>query len=110
MRPAIGPPAVAIGSAGDVRIPGGPRVGRLTSWRLVVSPTTGRYTLLAEARMARHYAGCAPLLEVRACPDSTPARIGRPTPRPPRAFVLRGVAAELTPRSLILADGEIRPA
>lgn len=97
--------AIARGTGGTLRI-GGLKAGRFTSWHVVISPTTGKPTLFGEGAFVRFYAGAK---EARAYlfPDATPARIGRPSPPKPQAFVLAGVVREYTGRSIVIAEGEI---
>jgi hypothetical protein len=105
-----GPPALAKGEAGAARIPGGPRLGALTSWRVVLSPTTGKHTLLAEGHFTRYYTRETPArAEATVTPTPLPARIGRPTPPTLAPFVISGRVALLTPTLLTIAEGEIRP-
>lgn len=106
------PPALSRGTSGAARIPHGPRLGVLTAWRVVLSPTTGQYTLIAEGRFARYYArDIAPLrAEAALTPESPPARIGRPKPPRLTPFRFAGRVALLTPSLLTIAEGEVLPA
>lgn len=105
------PPALSRGTEGAARIIGGPRIGALTAWRVVLSPTTGQHTLIAEGRFARHYAAAPPArAEVSVIPATPPARIGRPRPKPLTPFRFAGRVALLTPTRLTLAEGEVLPA
>lgn len=104
------PPALARGTDGEVRIPGGPRLGTLTQWRVVLSPTTGKHTLIAEGRFSRHYVSSGlQRAQVEVRPAPLPKRIGRPTPRTPTPFRFTGRVALLTSRQLTLAEGETSP-
>lgn len=106
------PPALSRGTQGAARIPGGPRLGVITGWRVVLSPTTGKHTLIAEGRFARYYAQDGAVLRAEASltPDQPPARIGRPRPRPLTPFRFAGRVALLTPSQLTIAEGEVLPA
>lgn len=105
--PMRGPPAIAIGTAGTLRI-GGLRAGTLTSWRVVTSPTTGKPTLFGEGRIKSYYTqaigdeACADL-----APSAPPRRIGRPRPKVPKPFTLTGRIVEITAAHITIADGEI---
>lgn len=105
------PPALSRGTTGAARIPGGPRLGALTSWRVVLSPTTGKHTLIAEGRFARYYAqdGAASRAEASLTPETPPARLGRPRPKPLTPFRFVGRIALLTPSLLTIAEGEVLP-
>jgi len=81
-------------------------VGRLTEWRIVISPTTEQPTLIGKGRFLRAWvAGRPERLTARLLTASPPAYIGRPKPPPPRAVTLSGERAELTARSVVIARG-----
>jgi hypothetical protein len=105
------PTALTRGTSGAARIPGGPRLGALTSWRIVISPTTGKHTLIGEGHFTRYYTQERPArAEATVTLTPTPARIGRPAPPVVRPFTIAGRVALLTPTLLTIAEGEIRPA
>lgn len=102
-----GPAAIARGTTGALRI-GGLKAGRLTTWKVVISPTTGKPTLFAEGAFVRFYTpgvGCQAVAHLTPAP--TPARIGRPKAPMPKPFVLTGKIVEFTARQIVLAEGEI---
>lgn len=93
------------GTGGIVRL-GGLVVGRLDTWEIVQSPTTGQPTLIGAGRFARVYSGHTGRLRVEATPERKPHYIGRPKPPQPRPFVLEGVCAELTAQRVVIGQGE----
>ena len=100
-----GAAAIATGTEGAARLPNGPRLGTLTSWRLVISPATGRRTLVAEGRFLRFWCEARPAYaEATVTPAPAPYRIGRKRPPTPRPLTFRGVVAELNPRALVIAE------
>lgn len=102
-----GPPAIAQGEAGTLRI-GGLRAGAFRSWRVVISPTTGKPTLFGAGRFAHYYAGAVGVtVEASLTPAPPPTRLGRPKPKTPVPFVLRGRLLELGGGRITIADGEI---
>jgi hypothetical protein len=104
----IGPPAtVGQGKAGTLHI-GGMRAGILTEWRVVVSPTTKLFTLFGTGRIGRYYAqAVGGVVRAELTPAPVPKRIGRKTPPTPKPFVLRGIIAELTGRTITISHGEV---
>ena len=123
--PMRGPPTQMVGNTGIVRI-AGLRAGALTSWRIVLSPTTVRrdatgtpiltddgqpipaYTLFGEGALLRYFVqavGASVVAELIS--GAAPLRIGRPRPRPPVPFRLAGMVYELTARRIVIASGEI---
>lgn len=104
------PKAQAQGTGGALRL--GPLpIGVLTTWRLVVSPTTGRPTLIAEARIRRAYLVAPPtLLTALVIPDRAPALIGRPAPPVPHPLRISGKVARLTAQAVTLAECSIERA
>ena len=108
-----GPAAIAIGSAGEVRI-AGLKAGALTQWRLVTSPQAKRedgtpyLTLFAEGRFLRFYRGSVGGRAVlHLTPSPQPARIGRPKPRTPKPFTLVGKVFEISAGRITISEGEI---
>lgn len=100
-----GPTALISGVSGAARIINGPRLGAITAWRLVISPTTGRRTLIAEGRFLRYYAETGVgRVEVEALPSAPPVRIGRPKPRSVRPVRIVGSVAELNTRALVVTE------
>jgi hypothetical protein len=96
---------LAVGQEGAARIPDGPRLGTLTAWRLVISPTTGRRTLIAEGQFLRFWVGARiTRVVVEATPTQAPARIGRKSPPAPRPFRLVGRVDELSTRALVVTE------
>lgn len=105
--PMRGPGAIAQGNDGDVTL-AGLRVGLLSSWRVVTSPTTGKPTLMGEGRFKRYYTQAVGI-RVRAelTPAPRPYRIGRPKPPKASPFTLTGKLYELTARTIVISEGEI---
>lgn len=102
-----GPSAITRGMGGTIRI-GGLRAGRLAAWHVVISPTTGKPTLFGEGAFLRFYAGAVGMrAQADVMPTATPARIGRKAPPKPKPFTLTGRIAELTARSIVIAEGSI---
>lgn len=99
--------AIAEGSAGVVRTVFGARVGSLTEWEIVISPTTGKPTLKGRGTFL-HYWSAAGLTEVVATltTDPPPNRPGRPKSKP-RTVKLRGTVARLIPTAITIAQGEL---
>lgn len=98
------PKLLTSGTGGTLRI-GAVQIGTLQEWRLVVSPTTGRPTLIADARVLRAYLVCPPAqLVARITPTPLPAYIGRPKPPRPRPLVLTGQVARLQAGAVTLAS------
>jgi hypothetical protein len=104
----IGPPAtVGQGKVGTLHI-GGMRAGVLTEWRVVVSPTTNLFTLFGTGRIGRYYMqSVGGTIRADLTPTPIPRRIGRKTLPTPRPFVLRGIIAELTGRTITISHGEV---
>lgn len=101
------PSAFAQGTGGAVRV-ARLAAGTLTSWRVVISPTTGMPTLFGEGRFCRLYAGAlGAQASVELVPAPVPARIGRPKPKKPAPMTLTGKIAELTARSIVIAEGTL---
>ena len=107
MAPIRGPKAIARGVSGTVRMASGLLVGRLTSWELVISPSTGAPTLKGEGVFRRYFVGqdVGPLV-ADLTPSPFPAYVGRPKPPPPTPIRLRGTPVRLTAGTLTLAQGE----
>lgn len=104
-----GPGAVAHGTDGTVYAGRHP-VGRLTEWRIVVSPTTGAPTLIGKGRFLRAWvAGQPQTLTARVTTTPRPSYIGRPPAPPPETLTLTGERAELTARSIVIAHGSYAP-
>lgn len=86
-------------------------VGTITSWRLVMSPTTQKPTVFASGRFLRYYAlhGKDAHAVVRLVPTTPPSRIGRPKPRHAlrTETTITGVLVEITSRAFTLAHGEL---
>lgn len=105
--PMRGPPALAQGTGGTIRI-GGLAAGTLGAWRVVSSPTTGKPTLMGEGRFLRYYGqAVGAQVHVRLTPRPQPARIGRPKPKAARPFTLTGKLVEYSPSRITIAEGEI---
>jgi hypothetical protein len=105
--PIRGPAAIAVGAEGWVRV-GGLTIGALTTWRVVVSPTTGKPTLFGEGRFLRYFVpSVGGMVRADLKPTQPPRRIGRPAPKPVRAFTLAGKLVELTASHITIAEGEI---
>ncbi len=105
--PMRGPSAIAQGKAGAVRI-GGLTAGVLTTWRVVISPTTGKPTLFGEGRIRRYFTqalGAQVAAELTPAPH--PIRIGRPMPPTARPFTLTGRIVEINAGRITIADGDI---
>lgn len=103
------PDVLVSGTSGTLTI-GGLPAGTLTDWRLVTSPTTGKPTLLGTGRFARYYAqAVGSVCEAALTPAPGHAYIGRPKPKAPQPFGLRGVLASLTATAITMASGEIVP-
>lgn len=107
MPPIRGPKAIARGERGTIRLASGLYVGRLTSWELVISPTTGAPTLKGEGVFRRYFVGqeTGPLV-ADLTPSPFPAYVGRPKPPKPTPIRLRGAPARLTANAITLAQGE----
>jgi hypothetical protein len=102
-----GPRAIARGERGVIRLASGLLVGRLTSWEIVISPTTGAPTLKGEGAFRRYFVGQETgLLVADLTPSPFPAYVGRPRPPTPQTIRLRGTSARLTPAAITLASGE----
>jgi hypothetical protein len=103
------PPVVLRGHQGTLTV-GGVRYGVLSDWRIVVSPTTQRYTLLADGVMQR-FLGQAIGARAHAhlIPAPIPARIGRPRPpvRPPCTLI--GTLVRVTPTAITIAEADFLP-
>lgn len=107
LDPMRGPPAIASGTAGELRI-GGMKAGTLTTWRVVISPTTGKPTLFGAGRMLRFFAqSMGKQAHVALIPAPQPYRIGRPKPKTPKPFVLVGKIVEFSAGRITIAEGEI---
>lgn len=106
-----GPAAKATGTVGTLTI-GGLRAGRLTQWRVVLSPkstpTNMQYVLFADGAIGRFY-GQAIGQQARASlvPSLAPARIGRKKPPTPRPFTLAGRIVEISARRIVIAEAAI---
>lgn len=104
------PKARATGAGGALLL-GRVRVGALRDWRLVISPTTRRPTLIADARVARAWLHAPPsTLTALVTPAPTPALLGRPAPPRPRPLRISGRVARLTAAGVTLAECEIETA
>ena len=105
--PMRGPPAIARGTAGVLRI-GGLRAGVLTEWRVVTSPTTGAPTLFGAGRIRRYFTqALGAVVRADLTPAPHPARIGRPKPPKVRPFTLTGRIVEINAGHITIAHGEI---
>lgn len=108
--PMRGPSAIAQGSVGEVRI-GGLLAGRLTAWRVVMSPTTDKPTLFGEGTFLRYFKQAVGVEAVASLtPTPPPYRIGRPKPRAGKPFTLTGTVFELTAGRITISEGSIEHA
>lgn len=104
------PGAILTGTRGTLLI-GGVPLGVLTSWRVVISPTTGRHTLIADGHIQRYaYGAVGETAEAHLIPAPIPARIGRPRPptRPPCRIV--GTLVRAQPGGCTIATADLLPA
>lgn len=104
------PPALMTGTRGTLAI-GGVPYGRLTSWRVVISPTTGKHTLIADGHIQRYaLQAVGETAEAHLIPTPIPARIGRPQPpkRPPCRIV--GTLVRAQPGGITIASADLLPA
>jgi hypothetical protein len=96
------------GTGGLVRVRG-VLIGRLTTWQVVISPTTQQPTLFGQGTFLRVYADV--LLDVAATvpllPTPLPMRYGRPKPPVVRPCAFTGTIVELTSGQITLARGTI---
>jgi hypothetical protein len=100
-------PTVSRGTSGALYC-GALRVGVLTAWEVVISPTTQQPTLKGEGHITRWATLARPAtLTARLTPARPPVRLGRPRPKAPTPFALTGRVARLTARYITLAEGEI---
>lgn len=105
--PMRGPGALVQGADGTITI-GGLRVGILSSWRVVISPTTGKPTLMGEGRFKRYFTQAVGIRARAALtPAPRPYRIGRPKPPTPQPFTIEGKLYELTAKTIVISEGEI---
>lgn len=105
--PMRGPSALAAGKQGTLLI-GDLRAGVLNEWRVVISPSTKKLTLFGQGRFLRYYLqAVGELARVELTPAPQPYRIGRPKPKTPRPFVLRGKLFELTAGRITISEGEL---
>ena len=103
-----GPQATSRGEAGTVTI-AGLTIGALTSWYVVISPTTNKPTLFGEGVFKRFYQqGVGAQVRAEVVPSAVPHRIGRPRPPTPKPFTLTGKLFELTAGKVTISEGEIR--
>lgn len=98
---------IALGKEGRVHI-GGLFVGRLTEWKLVMSPTTKMPTLIGSGSFRRYFLqGVGGRVSATITPAAVPHRIGRkrrPTPKP---ATIEGVLFRLTPTAITIASGTV---
>jgi hypothetical protein len=109
MAAVTGPPAFARGTVGTV-VAGGLTIGRLTSWKIVISPTTGKPTLQGEGSFRRQYVGGVERATATVTPAPQPRRLGRPTPPTPEPMELSGQVVRLSATTITIANGEMRAA
>jgi len=105
--PMRGPSALATGNQGTLLI-GGLHAGTLSEWRIVVSPSTQKFTLFGQGRFLRYYIQhVGGLVRLALTPAPVPTRIGRPKPKTPAPFVLEGKLFELTAGRITISEGEL---
>ena len=92
------------GEAGYAKLIGGARIGTITSFRLVMSPTTGKPTLIASGVFLRYYIGQCVEVEAVVIPSVPPRRIGRKAPPKPRPIRVRGRIALHSATRLNIAE------
>lgn len=101
------PQRVEQGAGGEVRL-GRLLVGRLASWHIDISPTTGQPTLIGQGRFFRYYQGAVGARVIaRVTPPPSPNYIGRPKAPPPQPFTVEGTLAELKAGSITISRGTI---
>lgn len=105
-------PPIAQGTTGRiyVRSVGGRRIyaGRISAWHVVISPNTGKPTMIATTTIGRywlHHPPRAALAVVQ--PDPPHAYIGRPKPPPATPMEITGVASTWRQEQIILSEGSI---
>lgn len=106
-----GPKLVSTGKAGTLTI-GGLRAGRLTAWRVTVSSKSTaeqvQYVLFADGAIGRFFGQTVGgQATANLVPTAAPARIGRKKPPVPKPFVLGGRIVEISPRRVVIAEGEV---
>lgn len=101
-------PAMHRGTQGAVYV-GAVKIGTLTEWRIVSSPTTGKPTLIARGSFARAWAG-KNLSHARAVViEPTPTHLyGRPRPRPRQSIAITGTVARLSVNAITISNGTIQ--
>lgn len=99
--------AVASGTVGVVRC-GAAVVAVLTTWRVVLSPTTQRPTLFADGPIRRYWVANPPTrLTAHLTPAPKPYRLGQKRAPTPTPFALTGTVHSLSATQLVLSGGEI---
>lgn len=103
-----GPRATAQGATGRIVV-GGLVIGHLTSWKLVISPTTGAPTLIGEGAFERYFMQAVGMdARAEVMPKAQPYRIGRPKPPKAQPMTIVGKLFQLTPGRVTISEGEIQ--
>lgn len=100
--PMAGPKVERAGTEGTV-FWGRIKIGSLSDWRIVTSPTTGKLTLIGQGSFKRYFVG-AEGIQIRAVVTPTQAHylIGRPKPPKAKPLTLNWNVHTLTTKELVL--------
>lgn len=78
----------------------------VTSWRMVISPTTGQPTIFARGSVRRYWLQSKPShITADVMPKPIPYRIGRPKPKPPTRLRIRGEVHSISKDEIVISNG-----